>query len=173
MVGGGRKLVVATGRHGKEEEAMEHMTHNGVALALEDAGKGAPPFLLVHDLGLDHTSLQAQFEHFRHRHRVVAVDLPGHGESVPLPTSQTPAAFAHDLAWLCYELGVYRPVAVGHGVGGMVAVELAGMFPGLLAAAVLLDSPILSATQTAPQDFVAPVLFTVPTLYVQTEASGA
>ena len=31
------------------------------------------------------------------------------------------AAFADDLAWLCSELGVIKPIVVGHSMGGNVA----------------------------------------------------
>ncbi len=85
---------------------MEQITHNGVTLAFEDAGKGAPPILLIHDLGSDHTSLRAQLEHFRCLHRVLAVDLPGHGVSATVAKPNTPADLADEVAWLCYELGV-------------------------------------------------------------------
>jgi pimeloyl-ACP methyl ester carboxylesterase len=51
--------------------------------------------------------------------------------------------FAEDLAWLCYELGAYRPVAVGHGIGGIIATELAGRCPNLLAAVVAVDAPLV------------------------------
>ncbi len=120
---------------------MESLTRDGVSLSFKDAGKGAPPVLLIHDLGRDHTSLRPQFEHFRRRHRVVAIDLLGHGRSDPLTRPYTLALFAEDLAWLCYELGVYRPVALGHGIGGMIAVELAVRYRDLLAAVVVLDAP--------------------------------
>jgi len=126
---------------------MERLTRDGVALAFEDVGKGAPPIVLIHDLGCDHTALQVQLEHFRGRHRVVAVDLLGHGQSDRLAQAYTVTGFADDLAWLCYELGVYCPVAVGHGVGGMIAVELAGRCPELLAAVVTLDAPIVPRPQ--------------------------
>jgi pimeloyl-ACP methyl ester carboxylesterase len=38
---------------------------------------------------------------------------------------------ADDLAWLCYELGLYRPVVLGHGLGGRVALDLALRYPDL------------------------------------------
>jgi pimeloyl-ACP methyl ester carboxylesterase len=120
---------------------VERITREGVAHSFEEAGKGAPPILLIHDLGCDHTSLLPLLEDFRDRHRVVAVDLLGHGQSDRLPQAYTLAAYADDLAWLCYELGLYRPVAVGQGVGGMIAAELAACCPDLLAAVVALEAP--------------------------------
>lgn len=120
---------------------MEQLAREGVALAFEDVGRGAPPILLIHDLGCDHTSLRPQLEHYRGRHRVTAVDLRGHGQSDGLSRPYTVADFADDLGWLCYELGLYRPVAVGQGVGAMIAVEFAVRWPDLPAAVVALAAP--------------------------------
>lgn len=115
------------------------MTREGVALAFEDVGKGAPPILLIHDVGSEHTTMWAQLEYLRGRHRVVAVDLRGHGESGGHAQSCSPGEFADDLAWLCYELGVYRPVAVGRGAGGSIAAELAARWPDLVTGVVTVD----------------------------------
>jgi pimeloyl-ACP methyl ester carboxylesterase len=53
------------------------------------------------------------------------------------------ACFADDLAWLCAELALDRPVVVGHSMGGTIALEFAGHYSELLTTAVLIDSVIL------------------------------
>ena len=50
--------------------------------------------------------------------------------------------FAGDLAWLCEQLNVRRPVVVGHSMGGVVALFLAAEHPDLPAAIVMVDAPI-------------------------------
>ena len=65
-----------------------------------------------------------QFDYFGRTHRVVAVDLRGHGASDKPMQEYTVAGFADDLAWLCDQLGVVKPVVVGHSMGGNVAFEL-------------------------------------------------
>jgi pimeloyl-ACP methyl ester carboxylesterase len=119
---------------------MDSLMRDGIALAFVDAGKGAPPLLLIHDLGGDHTAMRAQLARFRGRHRVVAVDLRGHGRSDAGGEAPSLAAFAEDLIWLCYELGVYRPIAVGRGAGGAIAAEIAARRPDLLAGLVTVDT---------------------------------
>ena len=121
---------------------MDELARDGVRLCFVDAGKGAPPVVLVHDLARDHTCLEAELEHFRQRHRTVAVDLRGHGESGKPEQAYTMAGFADDLAWLAYELGLYRPVVVGYGLGGAVALELAARVRDLPGAVVAVDTPI-------------------------------
>lgn len=121
---------------------MGQLLRDGVALAFEDVGKGAPPIVLVHDFGADRASFVPQIVHFRLRHRVVAVDLRGHGQSAGVQRGCTVAGFADDVAWLCYELGVYQPVVVGHGLGGLIGLELAARYPDLPAAIVVVGGAI-------------------------------
>jgi pimeloyl-ACP methyl ester carboxylesterase len=130
------------------------LTRDGVALAYEEAGSGAPPIVLVHDLGSDHTCFACQFEHFSHRHRTVAVDLRGHGQSGGPRGACAVDLLADDLAWLCYELGLYRPVLLGRGLGGKVALDLAARYPDLPSACVVVPDPS-RATPPAPHHLVA------------------
>ena len=58
-----------------------YVDHEGVSIAYVEAGVGDPPILLVHGMACDHTHLLPQFHHLRSRHRVIAVDLRGHGAS--------------------------------------------------------------------------------------------
>jgi len=121
---------------------MEKLIREGVALAYTEAGRGAPPMLFVHCWCCDHTFMEAQFAHFGRAHRVVSVDLRGHGESDKPEQDYTVAGFADDLAWLCDRLGLTRPVVVGHSMGGNVAFELSRRHPDLPAAVVAVDSAI-------------------------------
>lgn len=121
---------------------MQKLYRDGVGLAYEEAGSGGPPLLLVHGFGGDHTHLAPQFEYFRRSQRVVTVDRRGHGQSDKPEQAYTVTGFADDLAWLCRELGLYRPVAVVHSMGA-IGLELAARFPDLLAGLIMLDAPFL------------------------------
>ena len=66
----------------------------------EETGEWEPPVLLIHGSCCDHTYFAPQFYHFAHRgHRVVAVDLRGHGRSDKPHQDYTMQVFADDLAW--------------------------------------------------------------------------
>jgi pimeloyl-ACP methyl ester carboxylesterase len=86
-----------------------------------------------------------QFAHFQETHRVIAVDLRGHGQSDKPEQDYTMAGFADDLVWLCGQLAVEKPVVIGHSMGGVIAVALAALFPEVPSAIVTLDSPIVLA----------------------------
>ena len=122
---------------------MKINPRDGVRLAHEDTHEGSSPILFIHGWGCDHSVFAPQVEFFRTRHRVVAVDLRGHGSSDAPRQDYTMAGFAEDLAWLCTELNLTKPVLVGHSMGGNIALEFAARYPELLMAAVLIDSVIL------------------------------
>lgn len=122
---------------------MFHHARDGTRIHYLETGSGDPPILLVHGWSCDHTYFAPQFERFGRKHRVVAVDLRGHGQSDKPEQAYTMAVFADDLASLCGELGLVRPVVIGHSLGGMIAVELARRFPDLPSALVLADAPIV------------------------------
>ncbi|WP_369276465.1 alpha/beta fold hydrolase [Streptomyces sp. R11] len=62
-----------------------------------------------------------------HEREVVAVDLPGFGDSPPLPDGTTPTvqALAVEVATWFSTAGLTRPPVVGNSLGGAVALELA------------------------------------------------
>jgi pimeloyl-ACP methyl ester carboxylesterase len=125
---------------------MRQLHREGVVLAFEETGTGAPPIVLVHDLGSDHTCFASQLERFSSQHRVVAVDLRGHGQSGRSPRDCTVAVLADDLVWLGLELGLDRPVVLGQGLGGLVALDLAARYPEIPAAVVLVPVAAGEAT---------------------------
>jgi pimeloyl-ACP methyl ester carboxylesterase len=113
-----------------------------VKLAYEESGSG-PAIVVVHGWCCDRTYLAPQAEHFGAGHRVVSLDLRGHGESDKPEQEYTIRGFADDVAWLCGELGITRPVVIGHSMGGATALALAAWHPGLPGAIVMLDAPVL------------------------------
>jgi pimeloyl-ACP methyl ester carboxylesterase len=137
---------------GGARRSIQQRHRDGVALSFEEAGTGDGPVLLVHGGLCDHTNLDPQLAHFGRRRRTVAVDLRGHGRSDKPRQEYTIPGFGDDLAWLCHELGLARPVVIGHSMGGLIALEVAARFEGLPAAVVILDAPVVP-----PQAFVEAV----------------
>jgi pimeloyl-ACP methyl ester carboxylesterase len=93
-------------------------------IAYERIGEG-PPLLLVHGLGATRAIWRPQLEALSPHRDVIAVDLPGFGESAPLAGPAPPWTLGAALAGLCDELGVERPHIAGNSLGGWVAIEMA------------------------------------------------
>lgn len=137
------------------------LKRDGVTLAFEEAGSGRPPLLFIHGWTCDRSYFAPQFKHFRRTHRVVSVDLRGHGQSDKPQQDYTMALFAEDLAWLCGQLKLTKPVMIGHSMGGVIALEMAARFPELPAAIVALDSPIVPPQSL--RDALAPLMAALTT----------
>ncbi len=95
-------------------------------LAFTRRGAGAP-LVLLHGLGSSRRAFDAVVPALAERFEVLAVDLPGFGDSKPFAPQQEPhpAALAGAVGGLLEELGVDAPHVVGNSLGGWVALEIA------------------------------------------------
>jgi pimeloyl-ACP methyl ester carboxylesterase len=75
------------------------------------------------------------------RRRIVAIDYAGRGRSARSAdvARYGAEACARDVADLCAALGVHRAIAIGTSFGGLLAMGLGALRPGLLAGVVLND----------------------------------
>jgi pimeloyl-ACP methyl ester carboxylesterase len=99
------------------------------AIAYDRSGEG-PPLILLHPLGADRHVWDPIVERLRSERDLIAIDLPGFGESPPLERTPTPKALGVAVAEFIDALGLDRPHVVGNSLGGWIALEL-----GLTAAA--------------------------------------
>jgi pimeloyl-ACP methyl ester carboxylesterase len=99
-------------------------------LAVTRSGTGAP-LVLLHGLGASRRSWAPVLPALASRFDVIAVDLPGFGDSASLPGrgEVPPAVLAQSVADLLDELGVSAPHLAGNSLGGWVALELASRRP--------------------------------------------
>lgn len=128
---------------------MQHLVRDGVRLAYVESRPSStpagPPILLVHGMMCNHTHMLGLFRHLAPRHRVVAVDLRGHGESDKPQADYSDIVFNDDLEFLCRALELERPIGIGHSFGGSTQLHLAATRPHVLGGLVLLDSGVRSA----------------------------
>jgi len=97
-----------------------------VTLTAYRGGTG-PPLVLLHGLGLTWRSWAPIIDALSRRHDVIALDLPGFGQSQPLPAGQrpTPGALADAIVAELDALELGSPRVVGNSLGGWLALELA------------------------------------------------
>jgi len=129
---------------------------DGVRLAHFEVGPAipqSPPLVLVNGWTGDHGIFTPQIIHFAQRHRVVAVNLRGHGASDAPEQAYTMAGFADDIAWQCAQLGLEKPLIIGHSLGGAIVLELCGRYPDLASGMMMIDSIIMPppALRNAPE----------------------
>jgi len=101
-----------------------------------------PTIVFVHGAANDHGVWALQSRYFAHHgHNVLAVDLPGHGRSrgEALPSV---AAIADWLAAFLDAMRVERAILVGHSMGALAALDLAGKHPGRVGKLALLGAAV-------------------------------
>jgi pimeloyl-ACP methyl ester carboxylesterase len=120
---------------------LEHrsVSLHGRDLAYVSGGDG-PPLLLVHGIGGDWRTWEPVLEELAQRHRIVAVDLPGHGRSAKGAGDYSLGALASALRDLCGALGIARATVVGHSLGGGIAMQFSYQFPERCERLVLVSS---------------------------------
>jgi len=128
---------------------------NGVRLYYDRAGSGEPELLFVPGWCCDHTAFEPQFDYFRNSHAVTALDLRGVGKSDGPEEGYSIPELTDDVAALCAEVGIEKPVVVGHSLGGMIAVELGARYSSLPRALVLVDPGPIDPLPDTPRFFAA------------------
>jgi len=89
------------------------------------------------------------------QYSVYAFDLPGHGDSPPLPADADLAALARELLSSARALSAMSWTLVGHSLGGRVALKTALLEPAAVAHLTLLD---ISPSAAPPGGETAPVV---------------
>ncbi len=101
-------------------------------------GGDAVPMLLLHGQADLAWSMHPVAERLAVHHRVISLDLRGHGDS-DQPGTYSLLHFIGDVAEVVNLLGLHRPVLVGHSLGGQVASQFCGLFPEVPRALVIAE----------------------------------
>ena len=117
-------------------------------LAFDDEGSG-PAILLLHGYPFNRTMWREQVDALKRMHRVVAVDLRGHGESEVTDGVVTMEDMARDAKALLDRLGINRVAIAGLSMGGYVALEFCHIFPTSVRAVILADTRAQADTEEA------------------------
>jgi pimeloyl-ACP methyl ester carboxylesterase len=100
-----------------------------------------PPLLLLHGLSSNARIWERVALRLPDLH-LVALDQRSHGLSDRPPDGYTETELGEDLARLIQELGLGRPLLVGHSWGATVALTFAAARPDLAAGLVMVDGPL-------------------------------
>ena len=120
---------------------MDVLLPDGTRIAYEEHGPpSAPPVVLLHGLGEGGVSWAAVAPRLAERHRVLALDLRGHGAS-DWPGSYALERMCDDVVGVLDALGLDVVVLVGHSLGGVVAYLVAFAHPERVARLVVEDAP--------------------------------
>lgn len=105
----------------------QHINTTHGRLAFIDRGRSEVPVVMIHANSVCKESFEPQIAELSRKRRVVAFDLPGHGASDDASDPRRTYSmfgYADALLEALQKLGVHQFVAVGHSLGGHVALEM-------------------------------------------------
>ena len=121
-------------------------------------GKGKEAIVLVHGWGCRLTHWRDQIPELSKRARVIAIDLPGHGESDKPDVKYDMDLFAAAIDSVMKDAGVERAVLVGHSMGTPVARQFYRKYPQKTLALVIVDGGLRPfGTKEQREHFMAPL----------------
>ncbi|HXB04556.1 MAG TPA: alpha/beta hydrolase [Candidatus Angelobacter sp.] len=134
----------------REPTGEGYLDREGVRLHwLEWAPSGTPEppaILLLHGLSSNARYWERVARSMTNR-RLVALDQRSHGLSDSPPTGYGLDLLAADAGHAIRELGLNRPIVVGHSWGGTVALEVGATPADLISGVAVMDGPIASMSE--------------------------
>lgn len=125
-----------------DDPEVQYLTLAGKRYAYRRAGQG-PPIILLHGLGeTSRVFWRGLFSRLQSHYTLLALDIPGFGESEKPPGGYTPAAGAEVVAGLLEHLNLEKPVLLGHSLGGIIATRFAIRYPADLSHLIIYSTPI-------------------------------
>jgi pimeloyl-ACP methyl ester carboxylesterase len=105
-------------------------------------GKGDKALVLIHGWTQNIDAWRDQINDFARRNRVIAIDLPGHGESDKPQVTYSMDLFARAVEAVMRDANVKRAVLVGHSMGTPVARQFYRKYPDKTLAIVIVDGSL-------------------------------
>ncbi len=118
---------------------LKYLDLHGERIAYVDEGSGEV-LLLLHGMAGSSQTWRSVIKPLSRHFRVIAPDLPGHGESNKPRSDYSLGAFAVLLRDLLDELGVTSATIVGHSLGGGVAMQFLYQHPDYAQRLILIGS---------------------------------
>ena len=111
---------------------------NGVKVSYEDRGRGLP-LVFIHGFPLSRLMWKHQLQEFSKKWRIIALDLPGFGES-GRPREYSLEFFAETVVKLLDEIDAKPAIMAGHSMGGYILFEIIRRFSGSVLSLILVNT---------------------------------
>ncbi len=124
------------------ETNWPHMVQSkdGVPVSYEVYGAGEPTLVFVHGWSCDVRYWRAQVPYFSKKHKVVLIDLAGHGNSGFSRKDYTMEAFGEDVKAVTVAESTGKVILIGHSMGGSVIAEAARLMPDRVTGLIGIDT---------------------------------
>ncbi len=117
-------------------------TLDGARIHYVNYGKGSEALVLIHGWTQNVDGWRDNVPDFAKRNRVIAIDLPGHGQSDKPQVTYSMDYFARAVEAVMRDAKVKRAVLAGHSMGTPVARQFYRKYPEKTIAIVIVDGPL-------------------------------
>ena len=132
-------LVLASTAAFAADGESQYAKLDGARIHYKSYGKGRDAIVLVHGWTCNLDNWRDQIPDFAKRNRVIALDLPGHGQSDKPQIAYTMDLFANAIDAVMRDAKVERAVLVGYSMGTPVARQFYRKYPQKTLAIVIVD----------------------------------
>jgi pimeloyl-ACP methyl ester carboxylesterase len=121
---------------------MPRVPGDGVSLAVHEWPGTGPAIVCIHGLTANHVCWRSAADILAPRHRLIAYDLRGRGDSDKPPAGYSLDQHGLDLGALLDHFGLRKAVLMGHSLGAHIALKFAVAHPERVSKLVLVDGGI-------------------------------
>ncbi len=136
------------------------------------------PVVLLHGYLENRKMWKSMVDELSASHKIILLDLPGHGESPNFDEEHTMEQMAREVKETLNFLGVSTAVFVGHSMGGYVTLAYAELFPDAVSGFILMNSTTfpdtpdkkeqrLKAVDTAEKNLDTLIKMSIPSLFAE------
>lgn len=142
----------ASARDEKPKGQSKFAKFDGNRVHYVNYGKGSDAVVLIHGWTMNADNWRDQIPALAERYRVVAVDLPGHGQSDKPKLAYSMDYFARAVEAVMRDAKVKRGVFVGHSMGTPVARQFYRKYPDKTVGIVIVDGLLRALADKAMMD---------------------
>lgn len=113
---------------------------DGTLISYEIYGSGDPTLVFVHGWSCDARYFREQIPYFSRDHRIILMDLAGHGHSGSHRARYTMKAFGEDVKAVVEAENLDKIILIGHSMGGNVIAEATLLLPDKVLGLIGIDT---------------------------------
>jgi len=125
---------------------------DGAKIHYVNYGKGSDALVLIHGWTMNVDNWRDQIQDLASRYHVIAIDLPGHGQSDKPQVSYSMDYFARAVEAVMKDAKAKRAVLVGHSMGTPVARQFYRQYPQKTLALVIVDGVLRPLAEKTVMD---------------------
>jgi pimeloyl-ACP methyl ester carboxylesterase len=116
------------------------LTSNGTKIAYNSCGNGDTTLLFVHGWAINKEYWEPQLKHFCPHYKVVAIDLPGFGQSGKDRSNWEFDNYTDDIKNIIDSLRLKNVILIGHSMSGDIVLNVSNKYPASVIGIVGIDN---------------------------------